>query len=132
LDDVVKRIELKLVGDIAIVYPKGMFTGGSETEAFHDALFAAFERGAGRLVVNLKDTAFLNSVALGVLIAAHVHYVRRGGRICLCCLPTRVWRVLETVPCGIVLDTYETEDEAVASFRDWKPPEVSKATTATQ
>lgn len=106
------------VGSIHILAPKGYLTGGDETEELEKKIKALGEAGNKHLVINLAETQHLNSTALGVLIAAHASYVRRGGQMKLCSVDRRIENIFVITKLSMVFDVYPNEDQAIASFAE--------------
>lgn len=109
-------LKSRQVGEIHILTPKGYLTGGGETEALEKAIQALTEAGNKHLILNLSETEHLNSTALGVLIAAHSGYVRRGGQMKLAAVDKRIQNIFVITKLSMVFDAYNTEEEAMASF----------------
>ncbi|HEV3377908.1 MAG TPA: STAS domain-containing protein [Thermoleophilaceae bacterium] len=61
------------------------------------AVEAAFQRGVDTMVVDLKETTFIDSTAIGVLLAARERLRGSGGRFEVVCGTPNVVRVLEIV-----------------------------------
>ena len=104
------------VGAVAILTPRGYLTGGEETEALETAIKELSEAGNLALVLNLSETQHLNSTALGVLIAAHSSYVRRGGQMKLAAVDKRIENIFIITKLSMVFDVHPTEELAIASF----------------
>ena len=109
------------VGSIVILMPKGYLTGGEETDELEQAIKKLGEAGNKHLVMNLSETQHLNSTALGVLIAAHSNYVRRGGQMKLCSVDKRIENIFVITKLSLVFDVYDSEEQAIASFAAGKP-----------
>jgi anti-sigma B factor antagonist len=106
------------IGSIAILLPKGYLTGGDETDELDRKIKALGEAGNKNLVINLAETQHLNSTALGVLIAAHSSYVRRGGQMKLCAVDKRIENIFVITKLSLVFDVYPSEEQAIASFAE--------------
>jgi len=106
------------VGSIAILAPKGYLTGGDETEELEQTIKSLIESGNRNLIINLSDTQFLNSTALGVLISAHTSYVKRDGQVKLCSVDKRIENIFVITKLSMVFDVYSTEEQAIASFAE--------------
>ena len=61
------RLRLRTAGDVTILYPEGMLLGGPETKELSGKLHELIDGGAGKLLLNLGRTTFMNSAALGEL-----------------------------------------------------------------
>lgn len=106
------------VGVIAIVTPKGYLTIGGETDKLEAAIKTLRETGNKYLVINLNETQYLNSKALGVLISAHSVYIRADGKMKLCCINKRIENIFVLTKLSLVFDVYPTEEFAIASFAE--------------
>jgi anti-anti-sigma factor len=112
-----KHVRIEHHGDVVVVTPHGYLVGGDETDQFGLALLHLGEQGALKVVVNLIETDHMNSLALGVLIAAREDFADRGARIRLCHLNDRIQNALVVTKLGLEFDVHGTEREAVESFR---------------
>jgi anti-sigma B factor antagonist len=66
------------------------------------ALGAAIDRGATTVVVDMDEVTFIDSTAIGVLLAARERLRQSGGALELVCVEPNVLRVLEIVGMGAV------------------------------
>jgi anti-sigma B factor antagonist len=101
---------------IVILSPKGNFVGGEETDELKAMIKKYSDADNKKMVINLGDVLYLNSTALGVLIAAHTNYTKRGGKIVLCHLNKNLENLFVITKLSLIFDTYPTEEESVASF----------------
>lgn len=62
-----------------------------------DAIHAAIDAGAVTVVVDLNDVTFIDSTAIGVLMAARQRLRQAGGSLELVCGEPNVVRILEIV-----------------------------------
>ena len=109
-----KRIREKRLNGIVVLSPKGNLTGGDETDELRDALKALLEQEVSCVVINFLETEFITSMALGVLIAAHASFTKRGKRINLCNLDKKIWNLLVITRLSLTFDVYEDEEKAIA------------------
>lgn len=61
------------------------------------AVEAAFRRGASAIVVDLNEATFIDSTAIGILLAARERLLRSGGTFEVVCSVPAVVRVLGIV-----------------------------------
>ncbi|HEV2875427.1 MAG TPA: STAS domain-containing protein [Thermoleophilaceae bacterium] len=61
------------------------------------AVEAAFQHGASTIVVDLQEVTFIDSTAIGILLAARERLRRSGGTFEVVCSVPAVVRVLEIV-----------------------------------
>lgn len=69
-----------------------------------------------RLLVCLKDTRYISSNGLRVLLAAQNEAKKHGGVLKLCCLHPRLKEIFEMSGFDRVFEIYETREEAEESF----------------
>ena len=74
-------LDVRTVGDVTVLTPKGMLLGGKETDELQAKIRELTEAGNKKLLINLEKTTFMNSVSLGVLIGGHTSYAKRGAKM---------------------------------------------------
>lgn len=67
-----------------VLHLKGQFIGGDETDQLRNTLKEISEQNKNKLIIDLDKVTYLNSTALGVLIAAHANFAKREGKVVLC------------------------------------------------
>jgi len=110
-------LEVRTVGDVTVLTPKGMLLGGKETDELQAKIRELTEAGNKKLLINLGQTTFMNSVSLGVLIAGHSNYAKRGAQLKLCQVDKKIQNIFVVTRLSLVFETYETEEEATKSFK---------------
>ena len=80
------------------------------------ALSDAMESGHDRIVVDLTDTTFLDSTALGVLIGAVKRLRSRDGRLTLVNTDQNIAKTFEITGLDQIFSISQTRDEAVAAL----------------
>ncbi len=106
----------KLSGGIGVVHVRGNLVGGEETTEFRNAVTELLEQHYQKLVLDLKEVAFMNSTGLGVLIAAHTSSLRKGCHIILCNVSNGVHSVLAITKLNLILDERTSREEAIHSL----------------
>lgn len=101
-----------------ILHLKGQFIGGEETDKLRNALKEIAELKKNRLIVNLENTTYLNSTALGVLISAHANFVKRDGKIILCNVSKSIENIFVITKLTLVFPITTTLDEAIKQFSE--------------
>ena len=99
--------------DIAVVALTGevdLFTAPE----FQERLLQGIEAGARRVVVDLSEVTFLDSTALGVLVAG-AKLLPHGGELLIVCSGDGVARILEIVGFDRVFAIHPTLDEALVA-----------------
>jgi anti-sigma B factor antagonist len=103
----------KLEGGIGVIGVSGNLVGGDETTAFQQVVMDLLSQHCRKLVLDLRDVAFINSTGLGVLISAHTSSVRRGCHLMLCNVNSHVHSLLLITGLDRVLAVKGTREEAV-------------------
>jgi anti-anti-sigma factor len=89
-------------GDLVVI------SGALESASTADArvvLHEAVDRGAGDLVVDLRDVDHMDASGLGVLVGAHRRAQRHERRIVLRAVPPRIHRLLMVTRLNRVIPT---------------------------
>ena len=94
----------------------GRLIFGDETAALRDRVKEVITEGS-RIVMNLADTTYIDSGGLGTLVALYTTARNAGGAIKLAQLTKRVGDLLQVTKLLTVFEVYDTEEEAVHSFR---------------
>src|SRR6266850_8149722 len=84
------------IGRIVVLDLAGRFYGGEETDELAKAIQDALAEGNTRLILNFSECVYLNSVALGVVIAAQDTYGQRDGSVKLYGLGKRLQAIFVT------------------------------------
>jgi anti-sigma B factor antagonist len=88
----------------------------SFTAATLDSELAKLLYENNRLIVDLKDVAYLSSAGVRAIVRALQSAQKSGGGVRLALIPAHVMQVLETVGMMDRLQIYPSVDEAIASF----------------
>jgi anti-sigma B factor antagonist len=86
--------------------------------ALGEALTAAIDGGLRQIVVDLTATRFLDSTALGVLIAANKRLDEHEGRLTIVNVDESIAKTFEITGLDHVFTMVATRAEAVAAFDD--------------
>ena len=105
-----------LESGVVVLELKGRFIGGDETDELKKALQELYELNNTKLVIDLEKVLYLNSLALGTLVAAHTHYMKENGQVKLCGITKNIENIFVITKLTLVFDVYEKQLEAVASF----------------
>lgn len=100
----------------AILHLKGQFVGGEETDHLRAMLTEIAQKNESKLIVDLEKTTYLNSTALGVLIAAHANFAKRNGQIVLCNVSKSIENIFVITKLTLVFPIFGTLDEAIKTI----------------
>lgn len=101
---------------IALIEAKGAFVGGDETDELRRAVAGFAERNYDKLIIDLSGATYLNSTAIGVLVAAHTSYSRKNWQIKLCGVNKNIDSIFVITRLSLVFDVHDTREEAIKSF----------------
>jgi len=79
-------------------------------------LLSAIDAGKNRIVVDLTETAFLDSTALGVLIGAIKRVRARNGALTIVNVDPNIAKTFEITGLDQIFTITETRDEAIAAL----------------
>jgi len=105
------------VGDITIMDVEGRIVFGDGEQEFRDAVTRVIEAGHVKLVINLAEVPYLDSAGISQLVRTHVTTANRGGRMKMLKLTRRVRELLTITRLLTVMEAFESEEDAVASFK---------------
>ena len=91
-----------------------------DPRALRDKVIAVLLRGERRILLNFANLQFMDSSCLGEIVESYKTTVSNGGTLKLALVGPHLRSVLQSTGLGTILESYETEDEAVASFGE--PP----------
>lgn len=97
----------------SILSLKGQFVGGEETDQLRDLLKEISDSQKNKLIIDLKETTYLNSTALGVLISAHASFIKRDGKIILCNISKSIENIFVITKLTMVFTIAETLELAI-------------------
>ena len=105
-----------LDGGIALLEVSGSLIGGEETDKVRAAVAGFVDREYQKLIIDLSGVTYLNSTAIGVLVAAQTSYARKGWQIKLCGVNKNINNIFVVTKLTLVFDVHDTRQGAMASF----------------
>ena len=110
------KIKIRKLETVAVVELSGKLMGGPDADTFKDTIRQLIDDGYKNVVVSLKHVPWVNSTGLGILIAGYTTLKREGGALKLTHVTDRIESILMITKLATVFESYNTEDEALASF----------------
>ena len=111
------KIAVRKMNDgIIVVDCAGRIIFGEETAELRDQVKALISED-GRLVLNLSEVSYIDSGGLGTLVALYTTARNSGASVKLARLTQRVGDLLQLTKLLTVFEVYNSEEEAVESFR---------------
>ena len=103
-------------GDVKIVELHGKITIGAGDLQMREAIHAAVNGGATKLIIDMKDVTTIDSSGVGELVGCYTTATHRGAKLKLLSLPPKISDVLTVTQLITVFDVYTNEKDALASF----------------
>jgi anti-sigma B factor antagonist len=112
------QISQRTVGDVVIVDISGKITLGEGGDAIlKDKMRSLIQQGHKKLLLNLGDVSYVDSAGLGEIVQAYATVNKDGGKLKLLNVTKRIKDLLSITKLLTVFDTFDTEGEAIASFK---------------
>jgi anti-anti-sigma factor len=109
-------IRTEKVDDVFIIVPEGMLKGDKETNQLDYELRRLVQGGQTKILLDLRNTTHLNSIAIGVLAGVHTSAANRGLHFAVCNVERRIQNVLTILKLVNVLNVYDTREDALKAL----------------
>ncbi len=110
----------KTVDDVMVVDLLGRVVHGDESVKLRNRVKELVDEGHSRIILNLEQVDYVDSVGLSTLVASYTAARKRGGDLKLLRLTKRIRDLLQITRLITVFESFETLEEAQQSF-DRKP-----------
>ena len=110
------KISTREFDNTIIVDCYGDLVFGDETSLLREQVKGLLT-SSPRIVLNLRDVAFMDSSGIGVLIELHTSTKRAGGCLKLANISKHIRDALTITKLILVFETFSNEHAAVASFQ---------------
>jgi anti-sigma B factor antagonist len=107
------EIKQRSVDGVPVVECHGRLVAGPAIEAFRATLDDLIASGQTHAVLDLTETDYIDSSALGCLVMAHTRFQKAGGKITLFGLSSQQMELLVITKLTTVFALYEDEIDAV-------------------
>jgi anti-sigma B factor antagonist len=114
------RIHERSEGGVQVLDVDGPLTYADGASLLRTRIKGLIQGGYTQLLVNVGGVPYLDSAGLGELVQAHVTTVRQGGALKLVNATRRLRDLLVMTKLMTVLESFDDEAAAVASFHDHK------------
>ena len=111
----------KVIEGVILVDVRGRITLGPETEALRSKLKQLIDSGQQRVILDLGEVTYIDSVGLSTLVASYTSARRAGGDLKLLRLPRGVHQLLQITRLSTVFEIYESLDAARQAFAQEQP-----------
>lgn len=107
----------RTVNDVTVLDLKGKMTLGEGDELLKDKINSLLAAGKRKLLLNLESVPYIDSAGLGEVVRTYTTVSRQGGSLKLLNLTKRIEDLLSITKLLTVFDTYDSEAEAVKSYK---------------
>jgi anti-sigma B factor antagonist len=102
---------------VTILELKGTITLGSGDVNMRDKIKELLTQDHKKIIIDLGEVSFMDSTGLGELVAAYTTARHQQATLKLAQLTKKIKDLLSITQLAAVFETYETLDEAIASFK---------------
>lgn len=111
------KIEERALENVVVLDLKGKLTIGEGDELLKETIQKLMEKGHNNLLLNLEGVPYVDSAGLGEIVRTYTTVSRQGGSLKLLNLTKRITDLLAITKLLTVFDTFESEADAVSSFK---------------
>jgi len=106
----------KLMSGIIVLGMRGRITLGRETETLRSKIKQLIDAGSRRLILDLGEITYIDSVGLGTLVASLTSMRKQGGDLKLLRLPQGVHQLLQITRLVTVFEIHNSLESALQAF----------------
>jgi anti-sigma B factor antagonist len=110
------QITERTIQDVVILDLDGKLTLGAGADLLRDKLTNVVAKGHSKVLLNLAGVPYVDSGGLGELVRCSMAAQKANGAVKLVGLTTRITDLLAITKLLNVFETFETEQEAIASY----------------
>jgi anti-sigma B factor antagonist len=110
-------LTIRQEGDVTIVDAAGRITMGESATALQESLRRLASEGNKKILLNLARVTFMDTAGIGEMVGCYVSASRTGTKFKICEVTRRISDLLQMTRLSTVLDLYDSEDDALQSFR---------------
>ena len=103
--------------DVVILDLRGNVTFCESPGRLFVAIDQLVQHGHRKILLNLSDVPYIDSQALGDIVRGSTATRDASGVLKLCCISERIRRLLMVTRLATVIEAFDTEQEALNSFR---------------
>jgi len=111
------EIQERVLENVVVVDLNGKLTIGEGDEVLREKINSLMQQGHTNLLLNLGEVPYVDSAGLGEIVRTFTTVKHQGGTLKLVNLTKRIKDLLTITKLLAVFDTYESEAEAVGSFK---------------
>jgi anti-sigma B factor antagonist len=105
------------IGAVTVLDLAGKLTIDHDAQRLKDKINSLIQQGRTQIVLNLTDVSYIDSGGLGQLVASYGSVAKTSGGLKLLGVSKRNHDLLSITRLVTLFDAYDSENEAVESFR---------------
>lgn len=110
-------IKERQAGDVTVLDMSGKITIGEGSVALRTAIRRLLEEGKKKILLNLAGVGYIDSSGIGELVSSFTAINKDGGQLKLLNLTQKLQDLLAITKLLTVFDVYDSESEALNSFK---------------
>lgn len=110
------NIKQSPMGDVMVLNLSGKIMGGPDHDKFQSEIKTLVSAGSVDILLNMSKVNWVNSTGLGILVSAFHTLKKNGGQLKICEVSDRIDNILNVTQLKLVFETYDSCEEALASF----------------
>lgn len=103
---------------VSVLTVSGHMTMGNQLQRFEWMIEELTKKSQNRIVIDMSGVAYIDSSAIGVIIACHGLVTNSGGQLRLACVTNRVGTIFKMAGVDDVLPKNQTREEAVSALTE--------------
>ncbi|OGC79384.1 MAG: anti-anti-sigma factor [candidate division Zixibacteria bacterium RBG_16_40_9] len=111
------KLSSREVKGVIILEPKGKIMGGPDSTLLHDQFHDLVQQNKKKIIVDLSKVEWMNSTGLGILISGLTTLKNNQGELKLANVTDKIQSLLAITKLVTVFESFDSVDEAVASFK---------------
>lgn len=111
------KTKIRDVGDVRILDLDGKITIGTGDVELRKQIEDSVASGRASILLNFAGVTHIDSSGIGELVGCYTTMTRRGGKMKLLNLTQKITDILHVTQLITVFDVFDTEADALASFK---------------
>jgi len=114
------RLQWRITDDILVVSPEGNILGGAGALPLNKCIQDRLLAGVNRVVLDLSEVDFVNSMGLGVFMDIRTMVSRQKGALAIAAPTTHVLDLLRMTQADKIFTIHKDAETAVAALRKFR------------
>jgi anti-sigma B factor antagonist len=110
------KLTSRQVGEVTVVDLEGRYTLGEGSSLLRDELRHLISTNRRKILLNLSDVSYMDSGAIGQLVAGFTTVTNQGGQLKLLNVTKGVKKMLQMTRICTIFEIYDEEAAAIMTF----------------